>query len=64
MKCPQCGYEFSKIVDSRYICNGKKRRRQCVGCGFRYNAIEISETRYKQLMEALIKNKKYDGGTP
>ena len=49
MNCPKCGYGFSKVIDSRNIENGKKRRRECVGCGTRYNCIEISEAQYKKM---------------
>ena len=57
MNCPKCGYGFSKVVDSREIQNGKKRRRECAGCGTRYNAIEILEEDYQNIMMVVRKMK-------
>lgn len=57
MNCPKCGYGFSKVIDSRIIDYGKKRRRECVGCGERYNCVEIFEEDYKKTMMALKKIK-------
>lgn len=57
MNCPKCGYGFSKVVDSREIQNGKKRRRECSGCGTRYNAIEILEEDYHNIMMVVRKMK-------
>lgn len=48
MNCPKCGYGFSKAIDSRIIDFEKKRRRECVGCGARYNFVEILEEDYKK----------------
>ena len=49
MNCPKCGYGWSNVIDSRPVENGKRRRRECVGCGFRYTAIEISVEEYKKM---------------
>ena len=57
MNCPKCGYGFSKVIDSRIIDFGKKRRRECVGCGARYNAIEILEEDYQNIMMVVRKMK-------
>lgn len=51
MNCPKCGYGYSKVVDCRNISSGKKRRRQCADCGFRYNTVEIAEEKHKYLKE-------------
>lgn len=58
MNCPKCGYGFSKVVDCREIPGGKRRRRECSGCGTRYNGIEIYEDQYKKIITALDKMKK------
>ena len=38
MKCPFCGYEESRVVDSRPADDGERirRRRECLGCGKRF----------------------------
>ena len=43
MKCPVCGYEDSKVIDSRPIeeNNSIKRRRECLGCRARFTTYEI-----------------------
>ena len=43
MKCPSCGYEDSKVVDSRPIeeNNSIKRRRECLSCHARFTTYEI-----------------------
>ena len=35
MKCPYCGYEESKVIDSRSADDGERirRRRECLKCG-------------------------------
>lgn len=49
MNCPKCGYGYSKIIDSRPTENGKRRRHECGGCGFRYTGIEISAEKYRKM---------------
>ncbi len=46
MKCIYCGYEESKVVDSRSTDEGTRirRRRECLGCGRRFTTYEIIET--------------------
>ena len=46
MKCPYCGYEESKVVDSRPTDEGSKirRRRECLGCAERFTTYEIIES--------------------
>ncbi|MBO4413300.1 MAG: transcriptional repressor NrdR [Clostridia bacterium] len=41
MKCPQCGYPDSKVVDSRPTENEAiRRRRMCLKCGSRFTTYE------------------------
>jgi len=40
MKCPYCGFQDSKVVDSRSIDDGIRRRRQCLHCHTRFTTYE------------------------
>ncbi len=40
MKCPRCGGSESKVVDSRSIGEGIRRRRECLGCKTRFTSYE------------------------
>ena len=46
MKCPFCGDEESKVIDSRPTDEGERirRRRECLNCGKRFTTFEIVET--------------------
>ena len=46
MKCPYCGYEESKVIDSRPTDEGERirRRRECLKCGKRFTTYEVIET--------------------
>lgn len=56
MRCPKCGCEESKVVDSRPAENNDsiRRRRECVSCGFRF-------TTYERREELPLVVLKYDG---
>ncbi len=43
MKCPSCGYEDSKVIDTRPVeeNNSIKRRRECLKCHNRFTTYEI-----------------------
>jgi len=45
MKCPFCGYEQDKVVDSRSSKEGRavRRRRECLKCGKRFTTYEYIE---------------------
>lgn len=45
MKCPYCGYEESKVIDSRPTEEGNviRRRRECIDCNKRYTTYERVE---------------------
>jgi transcriptional repressor NrdR len=40
MKCSYCGGSESKVIDSRNIEDGIRRRRQCLACGTRFTTYE------------------------
>ena len=46
MKCPFCGYEESKVIDSRPTDEGEKirRKRECISCASRFTTYEIIES--------------------
>ncbi|MCH5202584.1 MAG: transcriptional regulator NrdR [Oscillospiraceae bacterium] len=46
MKCPYCGYEESKVIDSRPADDGERirRRRECLGCHKRFTTHEVIES--------------------
>lgn len=43
MKCPVCGFEDSKVTDSRHLTDRIKRRRECIKCHGRFTTYEIVE---------------------
>ena len=46
MKCPYCGYQESKVVDSRHSEDGTsiRRRRECLSCQKRFTTYETVES--------------------
>lgn len=46
MKCPFCGFEESKVIDSRATDEGAtiRRRRECMSCAKRFTSYEKVET--------------------
>ena len=46
MKCPFCGFEESKVIDSRPTDEGQRirRRRECLQCSKRFTTYEIIES--------------------
>jgi transcriptional repressor NrdR len=45
MRCPKCGGQDDKVIDSRSSREGAtiRRRRQCIACGFRFTTYEEVE---------------------
>ncbi|HBH94381.1 MAG TPA: transcriptional repressor NrdR [Ruminococcaceae bacterium] len=43
MKCPECGYEDSKVIDSRPTEDKIRRRRECLKCKARFTTYEVIE---------------------
>ncbi len=40
MNCPRCQYPDSRVIDSREVNDGIRRRRQCAKCGYRFTTYE------------------------
>ncbi len=47
MRCPYCGQDDDKVIDSRAVREGRavRRRRQCLACAERFTTYEAIETR-------------------
>ena len=43
MKCPYCGFEDTKVIDSRPVEGRKRRRRECTSCHKRFTTYESVE---------------------
>ncbi|MGN0665806.1 MAG: transcriptional regulator NrdR [Huintestinicola sp.] len=43
MKCPYCGFEDTKVIDSRTTEGKKRRRRRCTNCDRRFTTYECVE---------------------
>jgi len=40
VNCPYCGHPDSRVIDSRDVDEGVRRRRQCLGCESRFTTYE------------------------
>lgn len=54
MKCPLCGFQDSKVVDSRPTDDKIRRRRECIKCRTRF-------TTYESVEKPLVLVEKRDG---
>lgn len=43
MKCPECGFDESKVIDSRPTDGKIRRRRECLSCKCRFTTYEVVE---------------------
>lgn len=43
VRCPKCGYEDSKVIESRDANSAIRRRRECLNCGSRFTTYERIE---------------------
>lgn len=50
MTCPKC-CSRTKIWDSRQQDDAKRRRRECLSCGYRFITIEIDEDLYERMIK-------------
>ena len=62
MKCPNCGNEDSKVVDSRSIQHGTsiRRRRECNDCSYRYTSYEYVQTNPVMVIKKTGDREEYD----
>jgi len=45
MRCPFCGFDDTKVIDSRLVAEGGqvRRRRECLSCAERFTTFETAE---------------------
>ncbi len=43
MKCPSCGFDDSKVIDTRPDDTSIRRRRECLNCHYRFTTYETVE---------------------
>lgn len=62
MKCPHCGKEENKVVDSRSSNDGLaiRRRRECLGCGERYTTYEFVERGSVTVLKSDNRRERFD----
>ena len=55
MRCPKCGHQDDKVIDSRAVRNGDviRRRRICIKCSYRF-------TTYEEVVKATLRVIKRD----
>ena len=49
MRCPNCGNDELKVLDSRAQPDSIKRRRSCILCSYRFTTFERIEKRYPMI---------------
>ena len=64
MKCPFCGHEEDKVVDSRAVREGTgvRRRRECLGCSERFTTYEYVEKVELMVVKNDGRQEPYDRG--
>jgi len=62
MKCPYCGFEEGKVIDSRSAEDGNaiRRRRECLQCQRRFTTYETLETISLAVIKADNSRQPYD----
>ena len=62
MRCPVCGHEESKVLDSRPVADNRavRRRRECLSCGQRYTTYEAVELPPRQVVKRDDRHELYD----
>lgn len=61
MKCPFCGYEESKVIDSRPVDENSsiRRRRECMKCNKRFTTYETIEMMEKVVIKRDMSRQPY-----
>ena len=62
MRCPFCGFQETKVIDSRLVGEGDqvRRRRACLGCEERYTTFETAELSMPRIVKRDDTRESYD----
>ncbi|MCE5198639.1 MAG: transcriptional regulator NrdR [Armatimonadota bacterium] len=62
MRCPFCGHEDDKVLDSRTAKGGEaiRRRRECLACGRRYTTFEQVEELHVMVVKRDMRREPFD----
>ena len=62
MKCPYCGHQEDRVLDSRSVRDGEtvKRRRECLRCGRRYTTYEHIEEMQVMVIKKDLRREPFD----
>lgn len=54
MYCPFCGYEETKVTDSRLVGEGEqvRRRRECLSCKERFTTFEVAQLSMPRIIKS------------
>ena len=58
--CERCCSDATKVLDTKRRWLGKHatyRRHECTKCGWRWNTLQIYQTLYRELQEAMLASK-------
>lgn len=62
MHCPFCQHEDTRVIDSRLTEDGAtvRRRRECEGCGERFNTFETAELKLPAIVKSGERREAFD----
>jgi len=64
MRCPFCGFEETKVTDSRLMGDGEqvKRRRECLECKERFTTFEVAQLSMPRIVKRDGRSSQFDEG--
>jgi len=60
MQCPHCGTSDSRVIDTRQVENGIRRRRECVACHERFTTYEQAASGIPLVVKSDGRREEYD----
>jgi len=62
MRCPHCGNNDDKVIESRTLADGEaiRRRRECINCTYRFTSYERTEDNYFMVIKRNGRREPFD----